>query len=194
MSGGGPSGKPSFRVVYNLARTGAAEFSMCGKYRYLLRRCFDGDVLSEPKRPVLFVMLNPSTADALADDPTIRRCITYARKWGYSDLLVANLFALRATNPKELLTDDDPIGPDNDYVLEAAPRDVITIAAWGSHRAARARALHVETLLRRPLLCLKQTRPGAPPWHPLYLPGDLWPRPLEPATPTAGQTPGGGDR
>lgn len=93
-----------------------AEISKCGKYRYLLERTWD-----ESKEKVLFIMLNPSTADANNDDPTIRRCISFAKSWGYGGLMVGNLFALRATNPKELIKyefcdDFNPQYPD--YVNE----------------------------------------------------------------------------
>lgn len=151
------------------AATGkSAEISPCGKYRYTLRRALNGD-----RGTVNFIMLNPSTADALEDDPTIRRCMGFAGMWGYGELLVTNLFALRATNPDELLTADDPVGPENNgYLIDNACHD--TVVAWGGHKAALERADYVFHMLRQqfhinPPMCLKLTKAGAP-GHPLYLP------------------------
>lgn len=153
---------------YNLGGTAGAEFSECGTYRYRLRRSFTGRVLEAPTNPVVFLMLNPSTADAIEDDPTIRRCCGFARAWGHSDLLVSNLFALRSTDPDALLRHPDPVGPENDAVLAGLPRCPI-IAAWGAHPAAVKRARAVRELLAgRELLALGLTKGGAP-RHPLYL-------------------------
>ena len=89
----------------------SADFSACGTYRYALRRIW------LPAAPqVLFIGLNPSTADEKSDDPTIRRCLGFARSWGYGGLIVANLFAYRATAPSALREARDPIGPLNDLV------------------------------------------------------------------------------
>lgn len=162
-------------VRHNLTYSAGAEFSDDEVYRYRLRRSFAGNVLEKPVRPVTFLMLNPSTATALEDDPTIRRCIGYARAWGYTDLLVANIFALRSTDPDALLSHADPVGPENDAVLADLP-DGPVIAAWGSHIAARKRAGRVVELVRRPLMALGVTQGGAP-RHPLYLRADLCPQP-----------------
>ena len=86
-----------------------AHFSRCGRYRYALRRTFPAG-----QGTVLFVGLNPSTADAHVDDPTIRRCMGFAAAWGHRELWVANLFALRSPYPDALLGADDPVGPRND--------------------------------------------------------------------------------
>lgn len=115
----------------NLATVGdsrGALISECGLYRYRLwRRWGIGPHAT-------WIMLNPSTADADLDDPTIRRCIGFARAWGFSAIEVVNLFALRATNPRELGRSADPIGPDNDRHLSEAGRAAeLRIAAWG-HR------------------------------------------------------------
>lgn len=164
---------------YNLGGTAGAEFSECGTYRYRLRRSFTGRVLEAPTNPVVFLMLNPSTADATEDDPTIRRCCGFARAWGHTDLLVSNLFALRSTDPDALLSHPDPVGPENNEVLAGLPRCPI-ICAWGSHVAARERGKFVTAMLRGSgdrLLCLGLTKGGAP-RHPLYLPASAVLRPF----------------
>lgn len=142
-----------------------------GPYRYLLwRRWADAD-------SVLFVMLNPSTADATRDDPTIRRCHRLARAWGFGAVEIANLFAFRATDPRDLARAEAPVGPDNDAILvDAAGRAAAVVVAWGVHGALGGRDVAVHRLLRRalrrPLLCLGTTRSGAP-RHPLYLRRDV---------------------
>ncbi len=94
-----------------------------GCYRYTLWRIWD-----EHKPRVLFVLLNPSTANAIQDDATLRRCIHFARSWSYGSLEIVNLFALRATNPIHLRQAADPIGPCNDlYIREAAARATLLI-------------------------------------------------------------------
>jgi hypothetical protein len=162
------------RVRHNLLRTAAAEFSDDEVYRYRLRRSFAGDVLAPPPNPVVFLMLNPSSATALEDDPTIRRCIGFAKAWGHSDLLVGNIFALRSTNPDALSGHTDPIGPENDAVLADLP-DCMIVAAWGAHLMAARRSARVRELLGRELHCLGTTNSGAPK-HPLYLPAVSTPR------------------
>jgi len=91
----------------------SAEISKCGKYRYSLTRVWSDNI-----KTFIWVMLNPSTADAETDDPTIRKCIGFSKKYGCGGMFVVNLFAYRATNPKQLLSVDDPVGPENDYYLE----------------------------------------------------------------------------
>lgn len=145
--------------------TRSAEISPCGTYRYALRRTWN------PARPaVLFVMLNPSTADAEHDDRTIGRCVGFARAWGYGGLLVGNLFAYRATRPRDLRAVAEPVGPENDQWLEVLAREAgAVVAAWGNDGRLRARDAHVLQLLDAArCLCLKRTKAGAP-WHPLYV-------------------------
>jgi hypothetical protein len=158
---------------------GDAFISDCGTYRYaLMRRWAEG-------WPLRFVMLNPSTADASLDDPTIRRCTGFARREGYGALIVLNLYAYRATNPKVLVTCADPVGPHNDtilwaHLLAAAEGPTPVVAAWGAN-AKRERVAHVLGL--RPSVdwrCLGVTKDGQP-RHPLYVRGD---QPLVPL-PTA---------
>jgi hypothetical protein len=157
-----------FAAVAEMQR--AAEISPCGRYRYALgRRWGDGGT-------VAFLMLNPSTADASKDDATSRRCISFARGWGYGGLVLANLYAFRATKPADLWKAADPIGPDNDGHLTrvAAGCDRI-VAAWGAH----ARPGRIAAVLALPgmdrLAALALTKNGQP-RHPLYLRGDLTPQ------------------
>lgn len=124
----------------------------------------------------MFVGLNPSTADETLDDPTIRRCVGFAKDWGYSGLCMTNLFAFRATDPAKMLAAPDPVGPDNDKVLqELAQNAGVVVAAWGTHGAHLKRDAHVRSLLPR-LHCLWLTKAGFP-GHPLYLPKNLTPQP-----------------
>ena len=153
-------------------------------YRYLLIRN-TGAVPKYDTGPcentVLFLMLNPSTADENEDDATIRRCISFAREWGYTWALVANLFALRATDPMELRTVDDPIGPQNDTAISMASwYSAFTVCAWGNHGWVGGRdRIVLERLLRgrgidvRHLGLTKQGRPK----HPLYLAKTTKPEP-----------------
>ena len=146
---------------------GSAFLSPCGLYRYsLMRTLFTG------RGRVLFIMLNPSTADAEVDDPTIRRCIGFAREWGFQELEVANLFALRATDPKELRKASDPVGPENDrhLMMMSSCADAV-IAAWGAHGAYRNRSRQVLGLLEGTVECLGLTKQGHPK-HPLYIRAD----------------------
>ncbi|MGH3977119.1 MAG: DUF1643 domain-containing protein, partial [Pseudonocardiaceae bacterium] len=113
--------------------TSDAVLSGCGRYRYQLTRTWDPG-----QQRATFIMLNPSTADAADDDPTIRRCTSYARSWGLGGLMVVNLYAYRATDPADLWKVDDPVGPDNDDHLRAvlaAATDVgaPVVAAWGAN-------------------------------------------------------------
>ena len=126
----------------------------------------------EPKGWVNFIGLNPSTADEETDDPTVRRCINFARNWRYGGCVLTNLFAFRATNPKELRTAADPVGPDNNLFLTTnAERASLVIAAWGVHGRYMQRDARVLRMLSKadvPLHCLGLTKAGHP-RHPLYL-------------------------
>lgn len=155
----------------NLLIRSSAVISPCSQYRYLLRRIWN------PAGPILvWLMLNPSTADAETDDATITRCINRAQAIGFGGIEVVNLFAWRATDPRELFhVGRDPIGPDNDrHILEAcSPRSSMVIAGWGNHgdfdRRDRVVIKLVTKELRRPLHALKLTGQGQP-GHPLYIP------------------------
>ncbi len=136
-----------------------------GNYRYLLKREWDADA---PQ--ATFVMLNPSTADAECDDPTIRRCINFSRSWGYGCLEVVNLFAYRATKPQVLFQADDPIGSQNDrYLQQAIRRATLIVVTWGIHGSFLDRDEAVLTLISgKHLYCLGLTKAGHP-RHPLWL-------------------------
>ena len=144
-----------------------AVISDCERYRYLLRRTWDHNL---PR--ALYVMLNPSTADSEKDDATIRSCIRLCKALGYGSFEVINLYGFRATDPKELERADDPVGPRNDLVAEAAiHRCDMPICAWGAHPMAAKRARAMWELIRagRPAaFCLGTTKAGAPK-HPLYI-------------------------
>lgn len=149
--------------------TSGAQLSVDGLYRYRLWREVGGRAMNV----VVFVMLNPSTADGEKDDQTIRKCKEFARQWGFRRLEVVNLFAWRATNPKELPKVADPIGSENDRMIEerCLAADWV-ICAWGSDRFAARRAQEVTRILRRlniELRCLRKSKDGNP-WHPLYVP------------------------
>lgn len=173
-TGAGTIPQPFAGAIYDdLERT--AVVSPCGRYRYdLTRRWRTGG----NGQTVCFVMLNPSTADGLVDDPTIRRCMKFARAWGFSDLWVRNLFGLRATHPVVLKTAPDPIGPDGDaYLLGAARADRIVLA-WGNEvpPARHRQAVQLLQNAGKTLYCLGTTRLGIP-RHPLYVPART---PLDP--------------
>ena len=150
-----------------------AIISDCGVYRYLLQRSWD-----VRRQAVCFVMLNPSTADATLDDPTIRRCLGFASDLGFGQLEVVNLFALRATDPRMLRQHPDPTGPENDALISQAARVCqMTICAWGNRGKYKDRDKIVLRLLRdngAVPFALKLTKSGCPS-HPLYLPANLQP-------------------
>lgn len=149
----------------------SAVISPCGLYRYKLTR--EPHDLYTTRGAALFIMLNPSTADASLDDPTIRRCRGFAKEWDCSGIVVANLYALRATNPTALWTSADPVGPDNNMWLAGLFREHDTIVcAWGANPKPE-RVAQVRKMFRdgtRPM-CLGVTKSGAP-RHPLYVRGD----------------------
>lgn len=156
-----------------------AYVSDCNRYRYWLQRDISPPV--ERIRSIcLWVMLNPSTADATLDDPTIRRCMDFTAQLRCDDMEVVNLFAFRSTNPKMLLlpkTKPIAVGPDNDawIRLRASQADLV-ICAWGAHKFARERSADVLAILHRVVApgligCFGRTLDGYPK-HPLYLPGN----------------------
>lgn len=154
----------------------AAVLSPDKLYRYQLHRSWRHP--DEARTVCTFIGLNPSTADASEDDPTIRRCVRFADDWGCTDLYMVNLFAFRSTDPQNLLSMRDPVGPENDrYLIEACLQSNIIVAAWGAHKMARKRDAEVRSLMvggRRMaslLRCLGTTKDGSPK-HPLYIKAD----------------------
>ena len=171
-----------------------ATISACGAYRYSLWREWRGTPnarwkmwfhddgspvldgagaqLGEPETAT-FIMLNPSTADGKSDDPTIRRCVAFARSWGYDRMVAVNLFAFRATSPRDLLRlthHDNPVGINNShYVTLAAEQDGVVVCAWGAHGSHLGQD---ETILGwlqpHSTFCLGRTKDGHP-RHPLYV-------------------------
>jgi hypothetical protein len=155
----------------------SAVVSRDGLYRYSLQRHWQNAALPGT---VVWIMLNPSTADGKADDPTIRRCVGFTERMGYGHLAVVNLFAYRTTHPTVMKSARgrgvDVVGPDNDDTIMRWCREAATIvAAWGASQAVDAgRALQVRRMLDDdpacgPLHCLARTATGGPK-HPLYLP------------------------
>lgn len=155
---------------------GGAIISECRLYRYLLWR----RIQDQPRtRRVLFVLLNPSTADALVDDHTVRKGMGFCRKWGAGVMLFANLFALRSTDPNELLRAFEPVGRDNDATFKDlfARDDKLwrVVCAWGSHKAVSRHQKRVDAFTalakacKRDLYCLGANDDGNPK-HILMLP------------------------
>ena len=150
-----------------------ALLSECCRYRYRLWRIWDD------LAPVMvWVMLNPSTADADVDDPTLRKCIGFAKRHRHGGVVLVNLFAWRATDPGELTKAADPVGPANDEHIGwavKAPILATVVAGWGrpENRVIQRRAVQVSVMLRaqRPAHCFGRTKDGHP-RHPLYLPYD----------------------
>lgn len=160
-----------------------AELSACGRYRYTLWRTWsDGS-------PVLFVMLNPSTADADEDDPTIRRCMGFARRWGAGGIRVVNLYPWRATNPRDLPPGPEvfgelPLGHERNAraIADALDGAGLVIAAWGANPGPWPSQPAVVAAQIRNAGCALQalglTKDGAP-RHPLYLRADAQPIPFD---------------
>lgn len=158
------------QALANLPRgESKAHFSGCRKYRYTLWRWW-GDMFSEGDNYVNFICLNPSTADETKDDNTIRKCIKFAKSWGYAGMCVTNLFAWRSTDRKAMMKVDEPIGPDNDYYLwNVAANAKLIVAAWsqdGKHLGRPQDVLKVIPSDRLHYLRMGKSEP----WHPLYLP------------------------
>ena len=151
----------------------AAIISNDGQYRYFLQREWG---LSG--RKIAFIGLNPSTADATSDDPTIRRCIGFAKAWGGTSLWMVNLFAFRSTNPRMLTSAIDPVGPENDFWLEKIISSAdLTVAAWGNHGKIMNRGSIIEQRFSGSLHMLAMTGQGEP-GHPLYIRADTKPTKL----------------
>lgn len=145
--------------LFAQAQRGTAVLSPCGRYRYRLTR-----PAAESGSRVLFVMLNPSTADAVENDLTITKCTGFARRWGHGALEVVNLYAFRSTDPTALLSTPDVVGEGNDaHIVAAARRAGRIVAAWGDHGAG-VRGEYVARLLAEhgDVWCLGTTKGGHP--------------------------------
>jgi hypothetical protein len=157
-----------------------AIISACGKFRYWLTREWD-----EERDRLLFIMLNPSTADAEEDDPTIRKCVGFAQRLGYGRLLVVNLYAYRATDPKALKIAGYPVGPENDTHIKIALNAANgVVCAWGVNARGLSRPAEVLSIIREHQatpMALRLTDDGIP-WHPLMLPYTCTPVPLSRGT------------
>ncbi len=146
-----------------------AILSECRKYRFALWRTWD-----DSKPYVMFVGLNPSTADENTDDPTLTRCINYAKSWGFGGVCMANLFAYRATEPKDMKAAKNPIGYDNNEWLKKLSKEAgLVVAAWGNDGSYQGRSEQVKQLLPN-IHCLKINKSGEPA-HPLYQKSNLKP-------------------
>ena len=151
----------------DLFNSKGAEFSPCRQYRYALWRVWDDRYLKS-KGYALFIGLNPSTGDETQDGPTIRRCINFAKSWGYGGYYMANLFAISATRLRDMLIVSDPVGPDNDRWLEQLAQGAgIVVVAWGTPGGHRGRDMDVLSMLGT-VHCLDITKHGFPK-HPLYV-------------------------
>ncbi len=149
-----------------------AVLSKCRKYRFALWRIWD-----ESKPQVMFIGLNPSTADEIDDDPTLIRCINYAKAWGFGGICMTNLFAYRATEPQDMLTAHAPVGSENDqWLINLSKKAGLVVAAWGNTGTYLNRSSHIKQLIPN-LNYLKLNQSGEPA-HPLYLKSSLKPVPL----------------
>lgn len=155
--------------LFGMTESGA-EFSPCGKYRYALWRIWDS---TKPK--VAFIGLNPSTANATSDDPTIRRVKAFSRDWGFGGVYMLNLFAIISPDPKVLLECEDPIGENDNWTCSIAAKCSAVVFAWGSFPEA-SRSGRDATIVREfpNAICLKKTK-GGHPSHPLYIPSNTQP-------------------
>lgn len=166
---------PIIRQHHGIGLYSVAVYDRTEMYRYYLKRTWDDGLPL-----VAFVGLNPSTATEQQDDPTVRRCQTYARDWGYGGFLMLNAFALRSTDPRGLRDVRDPVGPENDvFLLMGVKEAAKTVVCWGNHGAVNQRHLQMRKLLQVfNVECFVRTATGFPN-HPLYLKKTLRPVPYE---------------
>ena len=172
-----PGGKS--RPAWPLDSKVTPRFSACGRYRYELAEIWD-----ESKPLVLWILMNPSVACVDYSDPTLRRTGRFSRAWGFGGQLVGNVHAYRATDKTRLLDVDDPVGPENDKSIKhMAKRAQTVILAYGAPpKQLKQRGPEVARLLSRHkgLSVLKLAKDGKTPVHPLYLSGELLPKPYNP--------------
>src|SRR5271163_4233725 len=148
-----------------------ATFSPDRKYRYTLWREWPMPEHETRQGYVMFIGLNPSTADEVKDDPTIRRCRGFAKSWGFARMCMTNLFAYRATKPRDMMGQADPVGSENDKYLSKVAREGFVVAAWGRTGEFIGRDKQVLSLLDD----VYQIGEASYPRHPLYLPKNLQP-------------------
>jgi hypothetical protein len=158
-------------MTSKMTKSSWAEFSSDRVHRYALWRTWD-----EKKGIAMFIGLNPSTADEIKNDPTVSRCINYAKRWGFGGMIMSNIFACRATDPKVMKGAEDPVGSKNDqWLLKLAKEASLILAVWGNHAEFMARGKAVMSLLKgTELHCLAMNKTGHPK-HPLYCSGSLKP-------------------
>jgi hypothetical protein len=168
------------KELYEPVITKTAVLSDCKQYRYFLIRTWDDNL---PR--VLFIMLNPSTADAIEDDNTIRRCKGYAKDWGYGGFYVINLFAFRSKTPADLLKVANPIGSENEtWFRRSSAMASLIVCAWGNSKIVSKLQKNfpqyklLSHLFQKPLHYLELSKDGTPK-HPLYLSKELKPNPYK---------------
>lgn len=153
--------------------SGEATFSECGKYRYWLNRLWDK---SKPK--ILFILLNPSTADSIEDDQTIRKCKSFSKEWGFGSMEIVNLFAFKSTDKSMLKKMNNVVGQENDkWILSRAEKVDLIVAAWGNFGKFLNRSSKVKEMLIKngyKVKAIKLSKKGEP-CHPLYLKNTLKP-------------------
>jgi len=154
--------------------TRSASFSRCKRYRYRLQRQWE---TTDDAKRVVFIGLNPSTADHQVDDPTIRRCMDFSQRWGYNVLTVINLFAFRTPYPEELKKATDPVGPYNfRHMHEVISAADLVIACWGRHGDMLEQNERIAKKYSAQLYCLATNSDGSPA-HPLYQRAKTRPKP-----------------
>lgn len=140
-----------------------ATLSKDHKYRYKLSREWDSS-----RKKVLFICLNPSTADEKTDDRTVTRCMDFAKRWGFGGIMMGNLFAYRSTDKRQIYACDDPIGPENDMHLKDMAEDAgLIVAAWGNDGGFMNRSSVIRKMFAN-MKCLQINASGEPK-HPLYV-------------------------
>ena len=156
-----------------------AEFSPDRRHRYALWRTWDKD-----GEVAMFLCLNPSTATEIKNDPTVSRCIEFAKRWGYGGMIMANIFAYRATDPDDMKNVPDPVGPDNDkWLNQLADESDLIVIAWGNHGLHLDRSKSVMELMAGRQLHYLEFNDNGEPKHPLYCSGQIRPSLIPPGGP-----------